>query len=300
MSFPTIKQLRYLLALDEYRHFGKAAEASYVSQSAFSIAIKELETLLDVRLVDRTNRSVTITALGQEIVAQARLCLRDIEMLVEMASQQRTPLGGKLRLGVIPTITPFLIPKLLPKLRKAYPSLELYLKEGQTQSLYQSLLQGELDLILMAFPYELGRVQTMMLFKDHFRLAAHQHSKLIDPEHYRLNRLDRDSILLLEDGHCMRDHALAACRIRNLDSVHRFNATSIQTLVQMVDSDLGITFLPEMSEGSGLLAHTQVKTYPLQEQTYREIGLAWRSGGGRDEEFNLLGQFIIKHHQANK
>ncbi len=292
MQYPSTKQLRYLIALDEYRHFGKAAAASFVSQSAFSIAIKELETLLDAHLVDRTNRSVTITPLGQEVVSQARLCIRDIEMLVEMAGAQHSPLSGKLHLGVIPTIAPFLIPQLIPKLRKAYPKLELYLKEDQTQKLYEALLRGELDVVLMAFPYPLSKVKTQILFKDQFRLAAHKKTQRIDPKHIQFNRLNRDSVLLLEDGHCMRDHALNACKIRNLDSVNRFSATSLTTLVQMVDEDLGITFLPEMAEGSGLLKHTQVKTYALPEKSFREIGIAWRAGSGRDDEFELLGDFI--------
>jgi len=296
--YPSTQQLRYLVALDDTRHFGQAAARCFVSQSAFSIAIKALETLLDAHLVDRTNRSVTITPLGQDVVTQARLVLRDIDMLIDMAGAQHAPLCGKLHLGVIPTIAPFLIPRLLPALRKAYPQLELYLKEDQTQNLYDALLKGELDVILMAFPYPLSKVKTQILFQDHFRLAAHKNTRHINPERIAFNRLNRDSLLLLEDGHCMRDHALNACKVRNLDSVNHFSATSLTTLVQMVDNDLGVTFLPDMAKGSGLLKHTKVKTYPLPDKAYREIGLAWRAGSGRDSEFALLGEFIRQHHSG--
>jgi LysR family hydrogen peroxide-inducible transcriptional activator len=156
-------------------------------------------------------------------------------------------------------------------------------------------MAGELDVILIALPYELKNVTVMKLFKDHFRLAARKNSKLIDPEQYSINRLNRESVLLLEDGHCMREHALDACRIRNLDTVNRFSASSLHTLIQMVDNDLGITFIPEMAEGSSLLKNTNVKTYPLPERSYREIGLAWRKGSALDEDFETLGSAIKKH-----
>jgi len=294
---PTVKQLRYLMALDEHRHFGRAAAACFVSQSAFSIAIRELETVLGVRLVDRTSKRMTITDVGQEIIAQARLCLRDLEMLVETARGRQPPLTGRLRLGVIPTIAPFLLPRLVPALRRAYPQLQLFLKEETTPRLVAELMSGGLDVLLIALPYELRNVEVMTLFKDRFRLAARAGTKLVDPKHFRFNRLQGESVLLLEDGHCLRDHALSACRIRSLERVSPFAATSLQTLLQMVDSDLGVTFIPEMAEGSALLRGTQVRTYPLAEDSYREIGLVWRKGGGRDREFRELGEFIRAHRK---
>jgi LysR family hydrogen peroxide-inducible transcriptional activator len=289
MNLPTVKQLRYFVALDEHGHFGRAAENCFVSQSAFSVAIRELESLLEVRLVDRTNRKVTITPLGREVATQARLCLRDLEDLVDLARGNGQPLSGPLRLGVIPTIAPFLLPKILPALRKAFPELRLLLREDVTQRVYEQLLEGELDVILMALPYEMRNVETMALFRDRFRLACREGTSLVDPENYRFNRLDAESVLLLEDGHCLRDHAIAACRIRKLEKVSRFAASSLLTLVEMVDADLGVTFLPEMAEGSSMLDGTRVETYPLSEGSYREIGLAWRRGSGRGEEFRLLG-----------
>ena len=295
MNLPTTKQLRYFVALVDEGHFGRAATASFISQSAFSTAISELETNLGTRLVDRTNRTVTITATGQTIATQARLCLRDLEELVETAQGQREPLGGELRLGVIPTIAPFLLPKMLPKLRRSYPSLRLFLAEDQTARLHTRLLQGELDVVLLALPYELRSTEILPLYKDRFSLACRQNTKLIDPLNYRYNRLDSGSVLLLEDGHCLRDHALDACKIRSVEKLSRFAASSLLTLVEMVDADLGITYLPEMAEGSALIRNTRVRMYSLGDRSYRTIGLAWRKGSARADEFKLLGDFLCGH-----
>lgn len=295
MRYPTIKQLRYFAALCDTGHFGRAAEACFVSQSAFSTAIQDLEALLDTRLVDRTNRRVTITAAGREVAVQARLCLRDLEDLMQVAGQQREPLSGELRLGVIPTIAPFLLPRVLPKLRRSYPDLRLFLTEDTTQRIHERLLDGELDLLLLALPFELRSTEDMLLFKDRFLLACRDTTRRVDPENYRFNRLDADSVLLLEDGHCLRDHALAACRIRDSEKISRFAASSVLTLIEMVDADLGITFLPEMAEKSGLLRNTRVKLFPIGDSSYRSIGLAWRKGSGRTEEFRLLGEFLKAH-----
>jgi LysR family hydrogen peroxide-inducible transcriptional activator len=298
MKLPTIKQLRYFVALTETEHFGRAAEACFVSQSAFSNAIQELEALLEVQLVDRTNRSVTITAMGQQIATQARLCLRDVESLVEMARGQREPLTGELHLGVIPTIAPFLLPAALPRLRRNYPKLELYLHEDQSQRIYERLMDGELDLLLLALPYEMRGVDVLPLFRDRFALAYRQGTKRVDPDNYRFNRLDTDSILLLEDGHCLRDHALAACKIRNTQKIRRIGASSVLTLVEMVDADLGVTFLPELARDSLILKNTRVRMKPLEENSYRTIGLAWRKGTDREEEFTMLGEFFTEQHAS--
>jgi len=298
MKLPTIKQLRYFVALTETEHFGRAAEVCFVSQSAFSNAIQELESLLEVQLVDRTNRSVTITAMGQQLATQARLCLRDVESLVEMARGQREPLTGELHLGVIPTIAPFVLPTALPKLRRKYPKLELYLHEDQSQRIYDRLMDGDLDVLLLALPYDMRGVEIMPLFEDRFALAYRHGTKRVDPDNYRFSRLDADSILLLEDGHCLRDHALAACKIRNTQKVRRIGASSILTLVEMVDADLGITFLPELARNSLILKNTRVRMRPLEENSYRTIGLAWRKGTDREEEFRMLGEYLAELHRS--
>ena len=292
MRMPTLKQLQYFLALTETEHFGRAAERCFVSQSAFSNAIRELETTLEAQLVDRTNRNVTITAVGQDIAVQARLVLRDVESLVDMARGRSEPLTGELRLGIIPTIAPFLLPSILPKLRKRYPHLELLLVEDQTERVYRRLMDGELDVLLLALPWPMRGVDELALFNDVFCLACREGTKRVDPKNYRFNRLDADSILLLEDGHCLGDHALAACKIRNTEKVRRFGASSLLTLVEMVDADLGVTFLPEMANGSALLRNTRVKMHRLGEDSYRTIGLVWRKGSRYADDFRELGEFI--------
>ena len=292
MHLPTLKQLRYLVALNETQHFGKAAEVCFVSQPAFSVAIKELEILLNVRVVDRTNKSVTVTAIGQRIIQQAQLCLQDAEGLLEIAKDYQSPLTGMLKMGVIPTIAPFLLPKVLPEIRKNFPKLELYFKEDQSEKIYHQLMTGDLDLLLLALPYDMKNTEQLTLFKDKFMLASRLKSTLVDTENYKFNQLDSESILLLEEGHCLRDHALSACKLRKPEKISRFSATSLFTLVQMVESDLGITFLPEMAAGSALLRGTKIKLTALQENSYREIGLVWRKGSARSDEFRQLAKFI--------
>ncbi len=292
MRYPTVKQLRYFVALTETEHFGQAASACFVSQSAFSSAIAELEETLGAQLVDRTNRQVTITSIGRKVAVQARLCLQDIESLVELAGGEREPLSGDLRLGVIPTIAPFMLPAALPRLRRKHPDLKLFLTEDQTQRIYDRLMDGELDVILLALPWQMRGVEVEPLFRDRFCLAYREGTERVDPEHYRVNRLNADSVLLLEDGHCLRDHALDACKIKNAQKVRPFAANSLLTLVEMVDADLGITFLPEMCRGSSLLRNTRVRLADLGEKSYRTIGLAWRKGSNRADEFRLLGELL--------
>jgi LysR family transcriptional regulator, hydrogen peroxide-inducible genes activator len=292
---PTVKQLRYFVALAELKHFGRAAAQCSVSQSAFSIAIQELETLLGANLVDRTNRRVTITAMGREVASLAKLCVQDLTALVEHARGSSKPLQGPLQLGIIPTIAPFLLPRVLPVLRRTFPQLKLFLHEDLTESLHEQLLEGTLDVVLLALPYDLTGVEQLPLFHDRFRLAARFNTKLVEPASYRANRLNEGSVLLLREGHCMRDHAIEACKLRDTRKTSRFSASSLLTLIEMVDADLGITFLPEMAEGSALLQNTQVRTYPLSDKSYRTVALIWRRGSARADEFRTLGKFIAEH-----
>lgn len=289
---PTVRQLRYFVALEEVGHFGRAAGACHVSQAAFSVGIRELEQALGVTLVERTRRRVTVTPVGAEIATQARLCLRDIEALVDLARERRRPLTGVLRLGVIPTIAPFLLPVVLPAVRRRFPQLQLYIREGLTEAVVAELAEGKLDVALLALPYALGPSEVMPLFEDRFLLAAREDTALVDPKHFAVNRLSAGSILLLEEGHCMRDHALAACRVRDRGQLGRFSASSLHTLIEMVDSDLGVTFVPELALGSGLLKHTRVRTWPLREGASRTIALAWRQSSTRGAEFRQLGEVI--------
>ena len=295
-ALPTVRQLQYFLALAEHEHFGRAANACHVSQSAFSHAIAEFEKILGTRLVDRTRRSVTITNAGRDAAVQARLCLQDIEALVQATRVAQRPLTGALTLGVIPTIAPFVLPRVLTQLRRQYPQLELYLREQTTSRLADELRDGSVDVVLLALPWALRNVETIALFDDPFHLAFHRKTKLVDPKRFAPNRLVANSVLLLEDGHCLRDHTVSACRIRNLNAVNRFAATSLSTLVEMVNADLGVTFLPEMALDAGLLRGTAIQTLPMPDQSFRTIGLAWRSGSSRREEFELLADLIRANH----
>lgn len=289
---PTLRQLRYFVALEEAGHFGRAAEACFVSQSAFSVAIRDLERLLDVPLVERSKRRVTITPAGHDIAAQARLCLRDIGGLLDLARERSRPLAGPLRMGVIPTIAPFLLPAALPGIRRACPELQLYIREGLTEALLDELLEGSLDLILFALPYPAANVEVMRLFRDRFLLAARAGTRLVDPKNFTVNQLTAESILLLEEGHCLREHALSACRLRNRAKLSHFAASSLHTLLEMVAGDLGVTFVPEMATRSGLLRGTGVRTWPLKEKSYREIALGWRKSSARGDEFRQLGDML--------
>ena len=195
-------------------------------------------------------------------------------------------------MGVIPTIAPFLLPRILPTIRKRYPKLELYLKEEQTQRIHQMLLDGDLDILLLALPMNLINTESLSIFNDPFKLAYRKGTELIDPDNFSPNKLNKESILLLEDGHCLRDHAMSACNLGKIEKISKFSASSLHSLIQMVDSDLGITFVPQMAVDSGLLKQTKVATADLKEKSYREIGLVWRKSSVRKTEFNLLADVI--------
>lgn len=291
-KLPSTRQLQYFIALEEHGHFGRAADACFVSQSAFSTAIQELEVTLGAQLVDRTNRRVTVNSLGKEVAIQARMCLQDIRDIANLARERGAPLAGKLTLGVIPTIGPFLLPGLLKKLRRDFPQLQLFLREQRSEDLYKGLQDGNIDLLLMALPYPMKNVEIQVLFKDQFLLACRRGTTLVDPKKFSVNQLHPESVLLLEEGHCLREHAVSACHIQELDKVNRFAASSLHTLLEMVEGDLGVTFVPAMAEGSALLRGTSIATYPIRSAGHRDIALIWRKGSNHGDEFRTLGSFI--------
>ena len=293
MNYPTVKQLRYFIALVDHNHFGKAANSCFVSQSAFSVAIKELENVLSGRLVDRTNKSVTVTNLGKEIYTQAKIIIQDLSRLVDISLGNKIPLTGKVALGIIPSIAPFLLSKFVSELKYDHPKLDLYLHEDMTRELYKKLMKGDLDVLLIALPYDLKNITTHILFKDRFYLAYHPQSKWVSKQKGQLT-LNDESVLLLEDGHCMRDHALRACQLKSFDKVSQYAASSMLTLLEMVKSDIGITFLPEMSITSHLIKQAGLEIQKINNESYREIGLVWRKGSSRAEEFKMLSKYIKK------
>lgn len=290
-ALPTLRQLRHLVALADHRHFGRAADAVAVTQSTLSASIKELETVLEAALVDRTRRQVVLTPLGQQTVERARRILADTEALALAARAQREPLMGTLRMGVIPTIGPYLLPAVLPGLRRAYRGLQLYLVEDLTPRLLEQLHTGQLDVVLLALPYDCGNVESARLFDDRFLLALPPDHPLAKERRVDPERLRSEDVLLLRDGHCLREHALSVCDLADRRRTEAFEATSLPTLVQMVDNGLGVTPLPELAIDAGLLRGTSLVTRPLaSEEPGREIALVWRRGTGRRGEFLLLAK----------
>ncbi|MEP2103013.1 MAG: hydrogen peroxide-inducible genes activator [Parasphingorhabdus sp.] len=290
---PTLKQLQYLVALEEHGHFGRAAEACYVTQSTLSAGIKELETLLDVMLVERTRRVVRFTELGKQMVEKSHRILREAEELSDMARSAGQPLVGDVRMSVIPTIAPFLLPKLLPRLRKERPELKLYLKEETSHAACDSLSHGKVDCVLLALPFPCGDVESEVLFSDEIFIAFPKDDPRDPPKRVDPAFIDENRLLLLEDGHCLKDHALAACNRPELRASAQMMGTSLHTLVQMVDNSLGLTLLPKMSIDSGILAHTDIIARPIKsDRAFRDIALVWRKNSPRREEFKLLAEIM--------
>lgn len=293
VSLPTLKQLRHLVALAEHRHFGKAAGACFVTQSTLSASLKELEEVLRAPLVDRTNRRVSLTPLGEATVERARRLLDAAQEIVLAAQAERAPLTGTIRLGVIPTIGPFLLPRILPVLREAWPHLKLYLREDQTELLLEDLRAGRVDAVLLALPYDCGNVDTALLFRDEFHLAVRRDNRLAHKSEVTSRAIEAETLLLLKEGHCLRGHALSACRVGDKAHVDAFEATSLHTLVQMVDNGLGVTLLPQLALDAGILGGTDLVARPLHTaRPWRDIALVWRKGTARGKEFQLLGQEI--------
>ena len=257
VHLPTIKQLQYLVALRQHGHFGKAAESCFVTQSTLSAGIRELESLIGITLVERTRRVVRFTPLGLRIAEKAQRILREAEELADMARAAGKPLSGELRLGVIPTIAPFLLPRLLPRLRKDWPSLKLYLREDTSQVACEALHRGQLDCVLLALPYSCGDVDSAPLFDDSL-FVAFPRGEAPAGRVVEVDALDENRMLLLEDGHCLKVHALFACNRPELRAHATMLGTSLHTLVQMVDNGLGVTFIPSMALKAGLLQGSPV------------------------------------------
>jgi LysR family hydrogen peroxide-inducible transcriptional activator len=290
---PTIKQLQYLVALHRAGHFGKAADACHVTQSTLSAGLRELETLLGVVLVERNRRVVRFTPLGEQVVQRAWRLLAEADAIAELARAAGKPLASELRLGVIPTIAPFLLPALLPRLRAAWPELKLYLREDQSGPACEALARGQLDCLLLALPYGCGEIEHVPLFEDPIRFAFHPEDLPNPPASVAPERIDEARLLLLEDGHCLKDHALAACSRATFRPDQSVLGTSLHTLVQMVENRIGMTLLPQMAIDAGILANTSIETRPLTSpDAKRTIALAWRPSSPRAEEYRLFAQAL--------
>lgn len=289
---PTLKQLQYLVALRDHGHFGRAAEACFVTQSTLSAGLRELETLIGVTLVERTRRVVRFTPLGEGIAEKARKVLREADELGDMARAAGRPLSGEMRMSVIPTIAPFLLPSILPRLRRDYPDLKLFLREEPSGAACEALHNGRADCVLLALPYACGEVTAAPLFDDRLFLAFPEGEIDAAPT-ITAQDIDETRLLLLEDGHCLKDHALSACNRPELRAEATMMGTSLHTIVQMVDNGLGVTMLPEMAVNAGILDHTRVSARPLEaEHPSRTIALVWRRASPRERDFRLLADVL--------
>jgi len=290
---PTLKQLQYLVALKDHGHFGRAAEACFVTQSTLSAGLRELETLIGITLVERTRRVVRFTPLGEAIADKGRCVLREAEELGDMARAAGRPLSGALRLSVIPTIAPFMLPRILPRLREQYPDLKLFLREEPSGPACEGLHNGRTDCVLLALPFACGEVAVAPLFEDRLFVAFNREDVTEPPAAIPPGAIDETQLLLLEDGHCLKEHALAACNRPELRSEATMLGTSLHTIVQMVDNRLGMTMLPEMALDAGILDHTRIEARPLAaDNARREIALVWRRASPREKDFQLLAEVL--------
>ncbi|SNS07382.1 transcriptional regulator [Sphingomonas laterariae] len=296
---PTLKQLQYLVALRDHGHFGRAAEACFVTQSTLSAGLRELESLIGIMLVERTRRVVRFTPLGLRIAEKAQRVLREAEELADLARAAGKPLSGELRMGVIPTIAPFLLPRILPRFRTEWPDLKLYLREETTSAACDSLHRGHVDCVLLALPYHCGDIEHADLFDDRLFVAFPDGEAPAKSETVKADAIDERRLLLLEDGHCLKDHALAACNRPELRAEAAMLGTSLHTLVQMVDNGLGVTLLPEMAIKAGILDNTRISARPLDAaHPARRIALVWRKGSPREKEFRMLADALSKSHDS--
>jgi LysR family hydrogen peroxide-inducible transcriptional activator len=296
MLLPTLRQLQYLKRLAEHGSFSRAAEAAHVTQPTLSAGIQELERTLGAPVVDRARSGVILTAVGEEAVARAEDILARAEDLVQAARSAGRPLSGRFRLGVIPTIAPFMLPKALPALRRTFPDLRLFLREDLTARLVGMLKAGALDAALIALPYDLYGIETAEVGSDELLAAAPANHPLTAGASVSPKALAAAELILLEDGHCLRDQALSACGTETprtgAGEEGGFAATSLATLVQMVGSGLGVSLLPAMAVEAGLTEDAPVAVRPLEGGARREVVVAWRAGSSRGAEARLLADAL--------
>jgi LysR family hydrogen peroxide-inducible transcriptional activator len=298
IALPTLRQLAYLAELSERLNFRAAAEAQFVTQSTLSAGIKELETLLGVQLVERDKRHVRLTAVGEEVAGRARHLLAAATDLAETARAAALPLSGPLRLGAIPTIAPFLLPAVLPALRRAHKDLKLYLREDLTERLLERLRAGSLDVALIALPFDTGDLYVREVFKDEFWFVARKDAPAARGKRIAIREIDTRDMLLLEEGHCLRDHAIAACGPRRRVWESPAEATSLTTLIQMVEGGWGVTLLPGITLAAGILKGTALVARPFARPApSRTLALATRRTSPRRRDADLLADFVLAQHR---
>ncbi len=286
----TLKQLRYFSALAETLHFGRAAKLCHVTQPALSMQVRDLEANLGTTLVERGSSGLLLTREGHEIAKRAHDILLAVQDLTETVSHHRHPFSGKLRLGVIPSVGPYLLPKILPEIHETYRELQLSLRESQTLSLISDLIDGHLDLLILALPTGQDEIETMALFDDRFSIALPSTHRLSSKTELDQQDLEGENLLLLEEGHCLRDQALAVCQASDTDE---FRASSLSTVIQMVANGYGVTILPALSLPTEVSREDSIRVIPFAEPVpSRNIGLAWRQSSPHKNEFREFGNVI--------
>ncbi|SDA41565.1 hydrogen peroxide-inducible genes activator [Sinorhizobium sp. NFACC03] len=288
----TLRQMRYFEALASARHFGKAAELVHVSQPALSAQIMEMENHLGVKLVERSRSGVFLTRKGEEVLARTRTILADVDMLEQSARASSGTLEGRIRIGVIPTLAPYLVPRLVPHLRRVYPAIEIELKESVTSRLVADLGEGLLDAVVAALPIETDGLSTKPLFSDRFYMAMADDERNILMSPLTEDQVDVEQLLLLEEGHCLRDQALAVCSTAGKRRLVSFGATSMTTLLQMVANGMGMTLIPEIAIATEA-ARNSIRIVPFAApEPAREIGLVWRRSSPRERDMEALARAI--------
>jgi LysR family hydrogen peroxide-inducible transcriptional activator len=293
MNLPTLRQLQYLTAVVELKHFGQAAGRCFVTQSTLSAGIRDLESILGLALLERTNRKVMPTALGIEIAVRSQQILSLSGDLVDLARSESDPLRGRIRIGVIPSISPFLLPKALPSIRKQLPLLELVLIEDQSERLLTKVRTGEIDVAILAFPFEIGDLSRQIFAEEQFWVALPKNHPLALNDTVNVTQLALADLLLLAEGHCLREHALTACKLPTTTNRATLEGTSLYTLIEMVAGGLGITLIPEMAIHTDMTRHADICLRPLATKgktPMRQIGLVWRPSYQRVSTLNLLAQ----------
>lgn len=288
----TLRQMRYFEALASVLHFGRAAELVHVSQPALSAQIREMETWLGVTLVERNRGNILLTRKGEEVLGHVRGVLAGVERLEHEVRRGGGLLEGPVRFGIIPTVAPYLVPKLVPHLRIAHPSIEVELREAVTDRLIADLTEGRLDIVVAALPIDHDNIVTRPVFHDRFFMATATNDQDVLMSPLTEAQVDTGRLLLLEEGHCLRDQALAVCGMAGKRSLVNFGATSMATLLQMVSHGMGMTLIPEIAVPAET-ARNDIRIVPFAEpQPSREIGLAWRRNGASEDEIEALAQAV--------
>ena len=288
-----IRDLRYLVALADLKHFGRAAESCFVSQPTLSTQLKKLEEELGVALVERAPRRVMLTEAGKDIAERARKILRDVDQLREAARQSSDPEAGSIRLGLFPTLGPYLLPHIVPLIKSRFPRLELLLVEEKTEIILRLLREGKLDAGVLAMPIHADQLHVEPLFEEPFLLAVPEHHRLANCEHLQLSDLAKESLLLLEDGHCLRDQALDVCHLAGAGEKTGFRATSLETLRQMVAANVGVTLLPVLAVQPPVPRSESIRLLEFKDaRPSREIAMVWRKSSALEPFLGKIAELI--------